>query len=127
MRQNMKLFHRGWRSTDGVYRLLMFMVDQSLWRLMGETDSAYVMLASLSVVIGSQENSGRQCNRSAHKRLPVIRSDEQIRTQAIFFMIIFPFPWHFFLSSTSPTSSLVTLLFYWCLDCIIFFSMCLAL
>lgn len=34
----------------------MFMLNQSPWRLMGETDSAYVMLPSLSVVIGSQEN-----------------------------------------------------------------------
>lgn len=83
----------------------MFMVNQSPWRLTVEIDSAYVMLPSLSVVIGSQENSGRQCDRSAHKRLPVIRSDEQIRTQAIFFMNIFSFPWRFFpLSSTSPTS-----------------------
>lgn len=67
----------------------MFMVNQTLLGLMGEKDSVCVMLLSLSVVIGSQENSGRQCNRSAHKRLPVIRSNEQIRTQAIFFMIIF--------------------------------------
>lgn len=44
----------------------MFMVNQSPWRLMGETDSAYVMLLSLSVVIGSQENSARQHDRSTH-------------------------------------------------------------
>lgn len=82
---------------------------------MGETDSAYVMLASLSVVISSQENSGKQCDRSAHKRLPVIRSDEQIRTQAIFFLNIFPFALAFS-PSLPPLPPLVTLPFYWCLD-----------
>lgn len=105
----------------------MFIVNHNPWRVMGETDSAYVMLLSLSVVIGSQENSARQYDRSTHKRLPVIRSDEQIRTQAIFFMNIFPFLCHFFLSSTSYTYFLVTLPFCWCLDWIIFFSVCLAL
>lgn len=76
---------------------------------MGETDSAYAMLASLSVVISSQENSGRQCDRSAHKRLPVIRSDEQIRTQAIFLLNIFPFALFPSLPRLPP---LVTLSFY---------------